>query len=168
MEGGPVVTGGVDPITRRLYARRVRLRKSQRWVAREIGTHQSQVSGWESGLIGPTLESVRAWATALGMSLVVVEDVPGEVGPWAPGWPDGHMLEAAAGLLANAVAFDPATGWDEAKRRWFEAYHRHLAALPTDGGCYALTSAGRGLECGVHGKACSFARQGQGAEGGLV
>jgi hypothetical protein len=54
--------------------------------------------------------------------------------PWAPGWPDEHMLEAAMGLLANAVAFDPTTGWEAAKRRWFEAYHRHLAAESTKDG----------------------------------
>lgn len=28
----------------------------------------------------------------------------------------------------------------------------------TQEGCYALTSAGRGLECGVHGKGCDFVR----------
>lgn len=33
-------------------------------------------------------------------------------------------------------------------------------------GCYALTNAGRGLECGIHGTECSFARQGREPEGG--
>lgn len=32
------------------------------------------------------------------------------------------------GLLANAVPFDPASGWDEAKGKWMDAYHRQLAA----------------------------------------
>lgn len=46
-----------------------------------------------------------------------------------PGWPDEHMLEAAMGLLANAVAFDPSKpDWERAKREWMDAYHRHEAA----------------------------------------
>ncbi len=53
---------------------------------------------------------------------------PAEDNPWAPGWPHEHMLEAAMGLLANAVAFDPATGWETAKQRWMDAYHAHLTA----------------------------------------
>lgn len=48
--------------------------------------------------------------------------------PWAPGWPENHMLEAAMGLIANAVAFDPATNWDAAAKRWMAAYLEHICA----------------------------------------
>lgn len=57
---------------------------------------------------------------------------PPTAGTPIPGWPDEHMLEAAMGLLANAVPFDPASGWDEAKRKWMDAYHRQLAAERPD------------------------------------
>lgn len=55
-----------DPIVLALHAERVIAGLSQREVAKAAGVGQSMISEWESGVVVPTIASLRAWAAALG------------------------------------------------------------------------------------------------------
>jgi hypothetical protein len=78
----------------------------------------------------------------------------------------GHDWVRTCGQCGRDVAVpgdtDPCCCWTDEL-----AVAREVLREPEGGpGCYALTNAGRGLECGIHGKACSFARQAREPEGG--
>lgn len=66
----------VDEIVNALVAERQHRKWSQKKVADLIGTAQSAVSEWETGISVPTLDSAARWSAALGMALAV---------DWAPG-----------------------------------------------------------------------------------
>jgi hypothetical protein len=59
-----------------------------------------------------------------------VDDLTPADGSRVPGWPADHMLEAAAGLLANATADHQRADWEQARRRWVDAYHDRLHTPP--------------------------------------
>lgn len=85
----------VDLIARQLRAARVAARRSQRSVADEVGVVQSSVSDWETGIVNPTLSSLRSWARALDHTVVLLpmsspdstspEPGPALCDPWCPG-----------------------------------------------------------------------------------
>jgi hypothetical protein len=145
-----------------------------------------EAAGWAAGLdvwgqvckayaqyVGnSTLANSQLWSLRQAIRAELLAEQDNDAGPGStspepgpsPGWPDEHMLEAAMGLLANAVAFDPATGWDEAKRRWMDAYHRQLAvscASPEPGPPPATFAAGpiSELATEVHGLLGGMARR---------
>lgn len=73
--------------------------------------------------------SAKEAATEAAESGGSLEEREADAGTPVPGWPEDHMLEAAMCLLTNAgeAPHDPA-GWNQAKQRWMDAYHRWLAA----------------------------------------
>jgi transcriptional regulator with XRE-family HTH domain len=48
--------------------------RTAREVAQAAGLHENTIRNAESGRNSPTLEAVEAWASALGLRVVVVED----------------------------------------------------------------------------------------------
>ncbi|HEX6968304.1 MAG TPA: helix-turn-helix transcriptional regulator [Micromonosporaceae bacterium] len=61
------------PIVLALKGRRIALGLSQREVAAAAGTWQGRLTAWETGHAVPTLDSLTAWAAALGCELVLAE-----------------------------------------------------------------------------------------------
>lgn len=71
----------LDPIVAQLRAERLRRRRleparSGRWTQKDIadrlGTHQSTVSEWESGMNLPPLPRLRAWSELFDLTLVLL------------------------------------------------------------------------------------------------
>lgn len=60
-----------DPIIEVLRDRRRLEGFSQRDLARHLGTQQSAISEWETGRVAPSVASLQAWASALGLDLQI-------------------------------------------------------------------------------------------------
>jgi transcriptional regulator with XRE-family HTH domain len=65
-----------DPIVVELTNRRLNLGLSQRAVASAVGTTQSAVSEWETGLTAPSLSSLRRWCGAVNCRLDLLPNPP--------------------------------------------------------------------------------------------
>lgn len=72
----------LDPIIAALAEARLRRRLSQRAVAELVGTKQSSVSDWESGVSSITLPSLRRYCAALGIELCVQDSDTPQPLPW--------------------------------------------------------------------------------------
>jgi transcriptional regulator with XRE-family HTH domain len=66
------------PITYALKGYRIALGLTQQEVAaRSDGLHRTEINGWETGRMHPTLANLDRWAAALGCEIIVVEKEPG-------------------------------------------------------------------------------------------
>ncbi len=64
----------IDPICAALRQERLSRRRSQQDVAAQAGTSRETLNGWENGAASPSLDWLRKWAKALGMSPLVTKE----------------------------------------------------------------------------------------------